>query len=287
MARSTSSIQPGVARREDRVATAAARAGRLVHLGARVELHLVGQEPVARLLRRRAADQRHLGVAVEIDLLEPVRILQVLDRLRLADEAGIPAGLADRLASAHETFEPRVVAQEVRVHVHDELVFQPVGARLGEIDALRLGRRGAVERAIDLVHGDEGRRHAGGGLEEAAAGQACSCAELVAEPLHARLDLLLLPVCGIGQELVARDDLRRHRRREGRRFRGQQIHGDLLGRAAYFIGENAVGRRIMLRTCCTIGPFFSLSANTRARSGSLANVSRPFMRSSRLSQASR
>ena len=55
----------------------------------------------------------------------------------------------------------------------------------------------------------------------------------------------------------------------------------------YLMGEKAVGRRIMLRTCCTIGPFFSLSANTRARSGSLANPSNLAMRSSRLSQASR
>src|SRR5262249_12165585 len=58
-------------------------------------------------------------------------------------------------------------------------------------------------------------------------------------------------------------------------------------REAHFMGEEAVGRRIRLRTCCTIGPFFSLSANTRARSGSLANPSNLLMRSSRLSQARR
>ena len=43
----------------------------------------------------------------------------------------------------------------------------------------------------------------------------------------------------------------------------------------------------MLATCCTMGPFFSLSANTRVRSGSLANVSNLATRSSRLSHASK
>jgi hypothetical protein len=56
--------------------------------------------------------------------------------------------------------------------------------------------------------------------------------------------------------------------------------------ADHFIGENAVGRRIVAETCCTMGPFFSLSANTRARSGSLANVSNFVTRSFRSSQAS-
>ena len=109
----------------------------------------------------------------------------------LPTSVGIPARLADRLAAAHEAFEPRVVAQEVRVHVHDELVLQPIGTRLGEVDAFRLGRRGAVERAVDLVHGDEGRRHAGRGLEEAPARQAVLAAVLVGQRIHARLDLLL------------------------------------------------------------------------------------------------
>ena len=76
---------------------------------------------------------------------------------------------------------------------------------------LRLGAAHAEERAVDLVHGDEGRRHAGGGLEEAAARQALRLAELVAERVHARLDLLLLLGLRRRHEFVARDDLRRHR----------------------------------------------------------------------------
>ena len=202
-----------VARREDGVRQQAPGAGRRVHLGARIGLHLVGQEPVARILRRRAAEQRHLGVAVEEDLLEPVGILEIVQGLRLAHELGIPARLADCLAAAHEAFEPRVVAQEVRVHVHDELVLQPIGTRLGEIDALGLGRRGAVERTVDLVHGDEGGRHAGRGLEEAPARQAVLAAVLVGQRVHARLDLLLPLGLRHRHELVARHDLRRHRSR--------------------------------------------------------------------------
>ena len=59
------------------------------------------------------------------------------------------------------------------------------------------------------------------------------------------------------------------------------------GRLPYCIGENAVGRMTVVVTFATMGPFFSLSPNTRARSGSLANPSNFVMRSSRLSHASR
>src|SRR5262249_26829327 len=76
-------------------------------------------------------------------------------------------------------------------------------------------------------------------------------------------------------------------RAAGRRGAGAPPSEARLLLRAHFMGEKAVGRRIMLRTCCTIGPFFSLSANPRARSGSLANVSNLETRSSRLSQARR
>jgi hypothetical protein len=47
------------------------------------------------------------------------------------------------------SLEPRVVAQEMRVHVHDELAH--------------------VQRPEGIVHGDKGRRHTGSALEEASA----------------------------------------------------------------------------------------------------------------------
>ena len=73
------------------------------------------------------------------------------------------------------------------------------------------------------------------------------------------------------------------------RMRGprQRRRGPRSSQRRHFIGENAVGRRMVLATCCTMGPFFSLSANARARSGSLAKLSNLATRSSRLSQARR
>lgn len=58
-------------------------------------------------------------------------------------------------ARPYESLEPRVVAQEVRVHVHDELAGQSLRALLRHIDARRFSASGLVERAVDLVHRDE------------------------------------------------------------------------------------------------------------------------------------
>jgi len=73
---------------------------------------------------------------------------------------------------------------------------------------------------------------------------------------------------------------------ETRTRRFSRAEYERLG-SRYFIGEKAVGRRTVVVTCCTMGPFFSLSANTRARSGSFAKMSNLATRSSRLCQASR
>jgi len=142
--------------------------------------------------RRRRRDHRHLGVAVEVDFLEVVRELQILDGLRLAGETGVPAGLADRLALRDEARDARVVAQEVGVQIHDELIFEPVGALLAisgvaasAIEASKIG-------PIDLVHHVVGGRHAGRGLEEAGAGSCLLLRQRVAEILEADLDLFLL-----------------------------------------------------------------------------------------------
>ena len=108
------------------------------------------------------------------------------------------------------------------MHVHDELILQPVGPRLREVDALGLGGRGAIERPVDLVHRDERRSHAGGGLEEAPARQAVLLAKLVAERIHARFDLLLLLGLRDRQEFVAGDNLGRHRSRFAGQPRRQQ-----------------------------------------------------------------
>ncbi len=151
---------------EDRVGKHAPRAGQIVHFRARIRLHFVGKEPVARLLRSRARNERDLGVAVEVDFLEVVRELEVFERLRLADQRRVPAGLAHGFARAHEIRQPGVVAQEVRVHVHDELVGEGPGALVRHVRRRGLGAAHAEVRAVDVVHRGERRRHAGSGLEE-------------------------------------------------------------------------------------------------------------------------
>ena len=169
----------GPARREDRVREHAPRAGFPVHLVARLDRHLVGEEPVTRDVRRRRRDQRDLGVAVEIDFLEVVVELQVLEGLRLADQRRIPSGLADSLARADEILQPRVVTQEVCVHVHDELVFERVGALLRHRRRRGLGAARVENCAERVVQRDEARRHAGRALEELPSAEALLAAELV------------------------------------------------------------------------------------------------------------
>ena len=87
------------------------------------------------------------------------------------------------------------------------------------------------QRAVDLVHRDERRGHAGGGLEELAAVQPLLAAELVGHGEQARLDLALPLVLRVGIEFVAGDDLGRDRRlvlaQFGRHQRGKFFFGQL------------------------------------------------------------
>ena len=124
----------------------------------------------------------------------------------------VPAGLAHRLAHFDETHDAGVVAQEMRVHVHDELVFKRVRSLLGH--RRRRGfRLGHVEqRSIDLVHRDKGCGHAGRGLEKSATIQTLLAAEIVGHGEHPRLDLALPLILRIGIEFVAGNNPGRNRR---------------------------------------------------------------------------
>ena len=124
----------------------------------------------------------------------------------------VPAGLADRLAHLDEGHDAGVVAQEMRVHVHDELVLQRVGALLGHRRRRRFRLRHLEQRPINLVHRHERGGHAGRGLEEAAAVQALLAAEIVSHGKQPRFDLALPFILWIGIEFVAGDDLGRDRR---------------------------------------------------------------------------
>jgi hypothetical protein len=85
---------------------------------------------------------------------------------------------------------------------------------------------------INLVHRDEGSRHAGGGLEEAAPVQTLLAAEIVGHVEQPRLDFALPFVLRIGIEFVAGDDLGRDRCLVGTQFGRHQ-------RGEFFFGQIA------------------------------------------------
>ena len=155
-------------------------------------------------------DQRNLGVAVEEHLLLVVIELQVLDGLLAFGKLLVPARFTDRITHVDEGHDARVIAQEVGVHVHDELVLERGGALLGH------GRGGGFrlahleQRPIDLVHRDKRRGHAGRALEEPTTVQTLLAAKVIRHGQQARLDLALPLVLRIGIKLVAGDDLRRN-----------------------------------------------------------------------------
>ena len=84
------------------------------------------------------------------------------------------------------------------MHVHDPLVLERRGALLGHGGGRGFRLAHVEDRAIDLVHRDERRRHAGGGLEEAAAIEALLAAEFVGHRQQAALDFLCFSFCGSG-----------------------------------------------------------------------------------------
>ena len=159
------------------------------------------------IVGRRVGQQRDLGVAVEEHFLEVIVEFQVGDGLFLAAEFGVPAGFADRGAHGDEIGQPGVVAQEMRVGVEDVLALQRNGALVGHLrrGGLRFGDR--EQLAVDLVHCQEGGRHAGCGLEEAAAADALALREAVAHFGQPVLDLLLLRGLAFREVFVAGDDL--------------------------------------------------------------------------------
>ena len=65
-----------------------------------------------------------------------------------------------------------VVAHEMGLHIEDELAGEALRPCLGQLGFARLGRRDLEDVAVDLVHRDEGRRHAAARAEELPAVQA-------------------------------------------------------------------------------------------------------------------
>ena len=205
-------LQPSRLSRHDRIVRQhPARTGLLVYPVARLEHHLVGQEPVVRDLRRRVRQQRDLGVAVEEHLLEVIVELQVGDGLFLATQFGIPAGFPDSAAHGDEVGQPGVVAQEMGMRVEHILALQGNGPFIGHLRCGGLGLGHREHLAVNLVHRQEGSRHAGCGLEEPAPADTLALGQAVAHFGQPVLDLLLLPGLAFRKILVAGNDLRRDR----------------------------------------------------------------------------
>ena len=218
--------------REDGVREHAPGAGKPVHVGPRLRLHLVGEEPVLRHFRGSAADAGHLGIAVEIDLLEVVREHQIVDRLLLLPQRRIPSRLAHRVALVDEGLDPRSRPEEVRVHVHDELLGELLRPRIGVLGGGRLRLGHAEEAPVGAVHGEERRRHSRGRLEEATPAHAEMGRGLGAHRLHSRFELALLGRLRTRHELIARDALHRDRRRK-QRLRRDELRKLFLGKETH------------------------------------------------------
>jgi hypothetical protein len=82
--------------------------------------------------------------------------------------------------------------QEMRTHIHDKLVLQRRGTRYRRIRLLRLSTADGIKRAMDFIHGKEGCRHAGCGLQKAPPPQALLSTDFISHFLDACFDCPLL-----------------------------------------------------------------------------------------------
>lgn len=88
------------------------------------------------------------------------------------------------------------------MHIHDELVLQRIGAGGGHFRRGCFRRSRGKQVAVGLVHRDECRRHAGSGLEEAAAADAMFPCQFIAHGKQARFEFALLGILRGGEILI-------------------------------------------------------------------------------------
>ena len=91
-----------------------------VDLRAGLEHLRLRDEPVLRHIRGRVRQQRHLGVAVHVDLFDIIGVFEVVEGL-IAGQLLVPAELAKGVAHFDKAGKPGVVAQEMGMAVDDEL----------------------------------------------------------------------------------------------------------------------------------------------------------------------
>ncbi len=155
----------------------------------------------------------------------------------------VPARLAHGLAHVDERHDTGVVAQEMGVHVHDELVLERAGALLSHRGRGGFGACHIEQRSVNFVHRHKGRGHAGGGLKKPAAVQALLAAEIVGHRQQPSLDFALPLVLRVGIKFVACHDLGRDRRlvltQFGRHQCGKFCIGQLVAHDFFLPGEAA------------------------------------------------
>ena len=148
-------------RREHGVAQETARTGELVDGHAGGGDLVVGQEVPAGVVEGRAREQRHLGVAVDEDLLDVVLEL-VPGQVVFAPQLRVPV-LFGVLGQIEQALLLEVVADEVRLGVNDELSGERLRAHVGDARCGRFRPAHVEHGTEDVVHREEGGGHAGAG----------------------------------------------------------------------------------------------------------------------------
>ena len=123
----------------------------LIHRAAGGLDRVIGQQPPGRIVERRARQQRHLGIAVEEDLLQVVVHLVAGERHRRIVDVRVDIRTHRPLGQAEQTFLLEIIADEVGLVVENELAGKlagPVGRpfsghRSGAMDCIRRWRRPA------------------------------------------------------------------------------------------------------------------------------------------------
>ncbi len=215
--RAVDDLHPSVLlRREHGVAKQPARSGELVDGMAGGGDLVVGQEIPARVVEGRAREQRHLGVAVDEDLLHVVLELVARQGV-LAPQHGVPV-LLGVFGEVEEPLLLEVVAHEVRLGIDDELPGQRLRAQVGDTRRGGFGAAHLEDGTEHVVHGEEGRRHAGARGQELAPAQAVLRREITRQLRHPGLDAALLRRLRQRVVFAVRDDLGRNRPSERRDF---------------------------------------------------------------------
>ena len=203
---------PGLLGRDHGMREQPPRAREIVDHVARLDDLLVGQEPPARIVEWRAGEQRDVGVAVVVDLLDEVLEFVPDQRGGIALQRRVPV-VGGELGEIQELLLIEVVAHEVGLDIEDELSGQALRAGSCQLGLAGFGGVDLEDPAtIDLVHGEEGRRHAAARLHELPAAQPEPFAVLVGELEDAPLDTLLRFALRRGKVLAVRYNLGRYRR---------------------------------------------------------------------------